>query len=103
MNYDIVWRNEPEQVWISCEKIDSGDQPFRQMKEIIVHFMLNGNVHVAFVPERFVDSANKRLSALIVAEYGDDLLVDIPAETLTAGSRLRVTAAERDAILIPKE
>ena len=103
MNYDIVWRNKPEHVWILCDKIDSGDQPFRQLKEIIVHFILNGNVHVAFVPEQFVDSVNKRLSAMIVAEYGDDLLVDIPAETLTSGSRLRVSAAERDSVLISKE
>ena len=99
MEYDIIWRKEPQQVWINCLKVAESKVAFEQLSDYTVHIKLNDVVLVAFVPPNFVDKDNKRLSALIVADYGNDVLVDIPAQTLTAGSRLRVLEKDKDSVL----
>ena len=85
-----------------CSHItDKEQQPYYEaFKEYIVHFETNGYWHTAFVPEEFVDVDNCRLAAIVIADYGDDVLVDIPVETLTTGPRLRVTASEKENILV---
>ena len=98
----IEWREVPTDVWLKCFKISGKEQqPFyKALGELIVHFQANSKDYTSFVPERFVDLENRLLAAVIIADYGDDLIVDIPAETLTTGPRIRVTAREKDDILV---
>lgn len=94
------WRETPEHVWISCEEIDQKLQPFEQLGELIVQFKINGATYTAFVPRQFVNPEKNLLQAVIVADYGADILIDIPTDTLTSGSRLRVPESEKDTILV---
>ncbi len=89
------WRAEPQQVWVNCEKIKESDLP----EELIVQFRSNGEHFTSFVPKRFVNHADRRLQAIIVADVEEGLLVDIPAETLTSGPRILVTESEKEQVL----
>ena len=91
-----TWRTEPELVWIRCKAIKEGTKP----EEIIVQFRVNGDEYTAFVPSQFVNPEIPALQGLIVADYGDSWLVDLPTETLTSGSRIRVSGSEKAAVII---
>lgn len=91
------WRSEPKQVWISCQDMrEVGD-------ELLVQFLANGETYTAFVHKRFVDRDNKWLQGYIIADWDEDLLVDLPSETLTSGSRILVRHTEQDSVLHPAD
>lgn len=89
------WRLQPEPVRIRCQLITTGPQT----NELIVQFKVNGDEFTAFVPEQFVDQLNKTMAGLIVADFGDSWLIDIPSETLTSGSRILVPGAEKTSVI----
>ena len=89
------WRNEPQEVWVNCSNV----KPLGRDNEFVVHFAANGEEYVSFVPEQYVNEANCRLQAVIIAEVDGGLLVDIPAETLTSGPRILVNDVEKDTVL----
>ena len=95
----VVYYDSPKQVWFPCEEVKVDDHPFRHLNEISVHFMLNGELHIAFLPMGYVDCDRKLLAAEIIAEDGDDFIMGIPSETLTTGSRLRVRPADQGRIV----
>ena len=90
------WRSEPEQVWIPClhiSEVEPGD-------ELLVQFKANGETYTAFVHKEFVDCDNKWLQGYIIADCGEDVLVGLPTETLTSGSRILVPNTEQESVLI---
>ena len=91
-----TWRPEPEPVRIRCQLITKGPQS----NELIVQFKIDGDEFTAFVPEQFVDQLNKTLAGFIVADFGDSWLIDIPSETLTSGSRIRVPQTEKQSVIM---
>ena len=91
------WRPEPKLVWIKCQVIKDGSHP----TELIVQFKVNGKEYMAFVPDHYVDREISGLQGLIVADYGDSWLIDLPTETLTSGSRIRVPDSEKAAVVMP--
>ncbi len=95
-----VWREQPEPVWINCHRIDflSTKSP-DELNELLVRFKVNGEEYVAIVLERFVNRSKRGLQGVVVAEYNGDLLVDLPTDTFTSGSRILVPAAEKDRVL----
>ena len=90
------WRLQPEPVRIRCQLIVNGPQP----NELIVQFKIDGDEFTAFVPAQFVDQVNKTLAGLIVADFGDSWLIDIPSETLTSGPRIRVPETEKQSVIM---
>ena len=66
-----------------------------QPHELTIQFKINGDEFKAFVPDVYVYQAAKTLAGFIVADYGDSWLIDIPTETLTSGSRIRVPDTEK--------
>ena len=92
-----AWRVEPEPVWISCQEVKTVEPD----RELLVQFMASGKSYVAIVPKRFVNQADKSLQGFIIADCDDDLLVQLPVETFTSGSRILVRDTERDAVLLP--
>lgn len=100
MEYAIEWRAEPSQVWLQCSRMNSDIQQIRALNEIVVHFEINGSKYTAFVPEEFVDVEKRLISALIVADYGNDYLLDLPVETLTSGVRFRIPEAEKGNLVV---
>lgn len=91
-----TWRVEPEQVWISCQEVKAVEPN----RELLVQFMADGASYVALVPERFINQANKSLQGFIIADCESDLLVQLPVETFTSGSRILVRDAERRDVLM---
>ena len=91
-----TWRHEPEIVWIRCQAIKEGSQP----KEMIVQFKVNGDEFIAIVPHQFVNLGMSALRGLIVADYGDSWLIDLPTETFTSGSRIRVPDSEKATVVV---
>ena len=89
------WRLQPEPVRIRCQLITNGPQP----NELIVQFKINGDEFTALVPVQFVDKSNQTLAGLIVADFGDSWLIDIPSETLTSGPRIRVPDSEKQIVI----
>ena len=100
MEYNIIWKQQPVHVWISCSKVSTGVEWLRELNELLVQFEIDGERYTAFVPEQFVDVDKQQMEAQIVADCDDDLLVDIPVETLTSGLRFLVPAAERANVLV---
>lgn len=93
------WRSEAEAVRIFCKTI----KLVPQLDEYIVQFNANGVEYTSFVPERFMDLAKQGMGAWIIAAVDGGVLVDIPADTFTSGSRIKIRDSERDAVLIPFE
>ena len=92
-----TWRPEPEQVWIRCQTVKKGSRP----EELLVKFKVNGDEYMAFVPEHLVNTDIPGLMALIIGDYGDNVLIDLPTETLTTGSRISVPESEMESVIIP--
>lgn len=90
------WREAPEQVRIRCQQVLPGERS----NERIVQFRVNGDCYTAFVPVEFVNEDEKTLAAIIIADYGDSWLLDIPSETLTSGSRIRVREEDKASVVV---
>ena len=89
--------SEPGQVWIQCQLVNDNVHPW----ELVVQFKVNGNQVTSFVRGRFVDTVNNTFQGIIVADFGDSQLIDIPAETFTSGSRIRVKDPDKSAAVVP--
>jgi hypothetical protein len=82
-----TWRDEPEVVFININILGKDDWS----GQILAEFRARGQVYVVTVDEDLIDQPGKRMPALIIADVGaDDYLVDLPGESLSAGSRVLV-------------
>ena len=89
-----TWRLKPVPVLIRCDIKQGMDDG-----ELVVQFTIDDTNYVSFVPEHFVDREQSSLRAVIVADYENSWLVDIPTETLTSGRRLRVPKEEQETVV----
>lgn len=91
------WKVPPEPVQIKCTVIRDSGHP----GELIVQFESKREKYTAFVPDFVVDRERQTIYAYIVAEVDPDAwLVDLPAETLTTGPRIRVDKDEEGKLLL---
>ncbi len=91
------WKVPPEPVQIKCTVIKDSGHP----GELIVQFESKREKYTSFVPDFVVDRERQTIHAHIVAEVGPDAwLVDLPAETLTTGPRIRVDKDEEGKLLL---
>ena len=81
-----VWLSQPEPAKIQCTFVGRG----LGKEEYSVQFIGNGESYTAFVPSVYIDPATKQMDILIVAEVGDEFLIDLPVDTLTSGTRIRI-------------
>lgn len=88
-------KDEPEPVWIALQEVKELSYP----EECLVQFKVHGEQFVSFVPRKYVDLEKKLMYGVVFAEYEGNLLVDIPAETLTSGPRIRVPKDEIESFL----
>ena len=85
-----TWRSEPEPVLIKIKILgtDSSGQ-------ILAEFRVGGHTYVVSVEETLIDQAQNKMTALIIADVvGGNYLVDLPGESLAAGSRIMAKAGE---------
>lgn len=77
------WREAPELVRINV-KILGEDSAGK----ILAEFVVGGQIYVASVDKELIDQDQNNMTALIVADVGIDYLVDLPGDSLSAGSRI---------------
>lgn len=80
----------PRRVTLPVQNIEEGLLP----NELAVRFMVGGKQFVTFVPAELVDRETLALVAYVVGQWEDGtLLVQLPSDTVTGGSKLRVPAS----------
>lgn len=92
-----IWL-EPKEIQIRYEKVTH----LKDTKEVMVHIRVNGEEYAVFIPHGIgfvLDSENKTIKAWLVAKFEDDLLVDLPVETLTSGQRIRIPKDHIDEVV----
>jgi hypothetical protein len=58
--------------------------------EKAVSFEISGKHYTLLAPAHTVDEAAKELDVEVIAERGDQLIVDLPRETFTTGNRISI-------------
>lgn len=93
------WRDNPQAVFVNCLTVHE----FPGHDEYIVQFQTHEGHFTSFVPKRYVIPDEKYMYAAIIADVEGGVLVDIPAETVTCGPRLKVLKSEMDSVLTLKD
>ena len=89
-----TWRSEPEPVLIKIKIVGTN-----WSGQILAEFIVGGETYVATVDEDLIDKAQNKMRALIIADIGaSNYLVDLPGESLSAGSRIVAGAKELERI-----
>ena len=88
-----VWRREPKPALIKISMIGKD-----WSGQILAEFVAGGQTYVVSVDESLIDRAKERMKALIIADVGDNYLVDLPGESLSAGSRVLIGAEELEEV-----
>ena len=89
------WRQTPEQVFLKCLAVAKAPNE----REYVVQFETSLGKFTAFVPNQYVNVEGKYISAAIIADVEDGILVDIPVETLTSGPRFLIKDSEKEELL----
>ena len=85
-----TWRSEPEPVLIKIKIVGTDDWS----GHLLAEFVIDGQTYVASVDEGLVDQTQSKMTALVIADVGNKHLVDLPGESLSAGSRILAGANE---------
>ncbi len=92
-----TWRSKPEPVSIKVELLGK-DWSGR----LLASFTVGGKKYVATVDAALIDEKTNSMRALIIADVGRGFLVDLPGESLSAGSRIHIGKDElRKLVLSP--
>lgn len=93
------WIAPPREIRIRCEKITK----IGNSEELMIYIKINGEDFTAFIPptmDFIINTVEKTIKAFLVAKFDEDLLVDLPVETLTSGPRIRIPKAHIDEVVI---
>jgi len=85
------WRTKPVLIIINCETV----QP--NQDEFVVKFRTQDGPFVSFVPKEYVNEDTPGIYGAIIADVEGGVLVDIPRDTFSSGSRIFVSSD-----LVPK-
>lgn len=89
-----TWRPEPEPVLINIKIVGRNDWS----GQILAEFIIDGQIYVVSVDEELVDKSQNKMTALIIADVGAKHLVDLPGESLSAGSRILAGAEDLELV-----
>lgn len=86
------WRDNPKFVFLNVEIIGRDDW---SKPVVYAKLEVKGEVYVVTVEEDLMDTDTHKMPDLIIADVGEnDYLVDLPGESLSAGSRLLVGVSD---------
>lgn len=85
---------DPREVHIRTVEIRVGPGP----GEYTVKIRINGDELISFVPSGSVNEQQQILRAVRIGELESDWLIDLPAETLTSGPRIRVPKDQEETL-----
>ena len=84
-----TWRTRPEPVSIRVELLGKDWRG-----RLLASFTVGGMKYVATVDPMLIDETSNSMRAHIIADVGKGFLVDLPGESLSAGSRILIDAKE---------
>ena len=90
-----TWRDKPELVSIKVELLGKDSQG-----RLLASFTVGGRKYVATVDAALIDEKENSMRALIIADVGKGILVDLPGESLSAGSRIHIGEDERRKLVV---
>ncbi len=89
-----TWRSEPEPVLIKIKIVGKS-----WSGQILAEFHVGGQSIVVTVDEAMIDLQHNKMAALIIADVGaNNCLVDLPGESLSAGSRILAESKELERV-----
>ncbi len=92
------WISPPQQGALRCSYVDDEKSSI----EFAVQFKVNGHTYTSFVPAEAVDLNKKRISIHIIGSLKDgSYLIDLPSDTLTSGTRLKIRRDDPELIYDP--
>lgn len=92
------WLSPPQQGALQCTYVDEDVSSM----ECTVQFKVNGHIYTSFVPSEVIDVKAKRISVYVIGSLQDgSYLVDLPSDTLTSGTRLKVHKGDPGLIYDP--
>ena len=94
----LEWISPPRQGALQCIYVGDDESSI----EFPVQFKVNGHIYTSFVPAEAVDLNKKRISIHIIGSLKDgSYLIDLPSDTLTSGTRLKVRRDDLELIHDP--
>ena len=92
------WISPPRRGALQCTFV--GDD--QSSIEFPVQFKVNGHTYTSFVPAETVDLERRRVLIHIIGSLKDgSYLIDLPSDTLTSGTRLKVRRDDPELIYDP--
>ena len=93
------WFSPPRPGALTCTYVGEGTA----LPEHTVQFMVDGRSYTSFVPVGAVDAERKRMRVSIVGLLKDrSYLIDLPSDTLTSGTRLKIKEGAPELIHDPQ-
>ena len=89
-----TWRPEPEPVLIKITIIGRDEWS----GQLLAEFKIDGQTYAVSVDAELINKSQDKMTALIIADVGAKHLVDLPGESLSAGSRILVGAEELELV-----
>ena len=92
------WFSSPQQGALRCTYLDEDDSSI----EFTVQFKVNGHTYTSFVPGEAIDFKEKWIAVCIIGSLEDgSYLIDLPSDTLTSGTRLKIHRSDPQLIYDP--
>ena len=93
------WISPPQPGELACTYVGKG----LAFMEHTVQFIVDGRTYTSFVPEDTVDAEKKTMSVRVVGSLKDgSYLIDLPSDTLTSGTRLKIQKGAPELIYDPQ-
>ena len=93
------WISPPQPGELVCTYVGKG----LAYMEHTVQFMIDGRTYTSFVPEDTVDADRRTLAVRVVGSLNDgSYLIDLPSDTLTSGTRLKIQKDAPELIYDPQ-
>lgn len=93
------WITPPQLGKIVCTYVGRSDLD----GEHTVQFEVNGRSYISFVLTEVVDTEEKLMNVSVVGSLSDgSYLIDLPSDTLTSGTRLKVKKGAPELIYAPQ-
>ena len=96
------YRSEPEPVWVRCAQIREPEK-LKPLKEVLVQLIIHGEKYVGFAPEWSINRNDNSIQGAIYADVNGGVLINVPTDTFTGGSRFFVRDSERESLLSPRQ
>ena len=92
------WLSPPRRGALQCTYVGDDESSI----EFPVQFKVNGHTYTSFVPTEAIDVEAKTIFVYVIGSLRDGFyLVDLPSDTLTSGTRLKVHKGDPGLIYDP--